>query len=239
MKKFKAFTDEPKDIFIDGLKAHLEGVTAITSSEDGEDGDDDRDLGGKTISRHVTRGTGMSKPRASRKTSMIENLEKRVFRLEESIKDIVDFVKEKRLRRAEKEKCAGAKSAFSGKGVCDDNGIKKALLEVAALEQASINADEVMIPEVAAVVEKENLDEEKNKADGSTGMEKEDDDERRQDEDDKSEKSGCEEENNEGNEEKVEEKNAEEVEKEEGEEHKKKEKIMHQKKRHRGERKRK
>ncbi|XP_047257647.1 uncharacterized protein LOC124889710 [Capsicum annuum] len=45
--------------------------------------------------------------------------------------------------------------------VHDDSSIKEALLEVAALEQGSINADEVMIPEVAAVVEKENLDEEK------------------------------------------------------------------------------
>ncbi|KAF3635843.1 hypothetical protein FXO38_24439 [Capsicum annuum] len=41
MKKFKAFTDEQKDTFIDGLKAHLEGVTFITSSEGGKDGDDD------------------------------------------------------------------------------------------------------------------------------------------------------------------------------------------------------
>ncbi|KAM3325088.1 hypothetical protein P3S67_000212 [Capsicum chacoense] len=97
---------------------------------------------------------------------MIENLEECVFRLEESIKDIVDFVKEERLRRAEKER---QKKRYEAEGVQvqsrhsaamdgrNDNGIKEALLEIAALEHTSINADEVMIPEVAAVVEKENL----------------------------------------------------------------------------------
>ncbi|KAM3381822.1 hypothetical protein P3S68_007395 [Capsicum galapagoense] len=104
MKKFKAFIDEPNDAFIDGLKACLEGVTIITSSEDDEDGDDDRDLGENVVSKHVTRGVGTSKLRASKKTPMIENLEERVFRLEESIKDIADFVKEERLRRVEKER---------------------------------------------------------------------------------------------------------------------------------------
>ncbi|KAM3374921.1 hypothetical protein P3S68_013635 [Capsicum galapagoense] len=168
MKKFKAFTDEPNDAFIDGLKACLEGVTVITSSEDGEDGDDDRNLGGNIVSKHVTRGVGTSKPRLSGKTPMIENLKERVFRLEESIKDIADFVKEERMMRAEKER---QKKRDEAEGVQvqsrhltvraghDDSGIKEALLEVAALEHASINADEVMIPEVATVVEKENLDE--------------------------------------------------------------------------------
>ncbi|KAM3246558.1 hypothetical protein P3L10_008325 [Capsicum annuum] len=95
------------------------------------------------------------------------------------------------------------------RAVRDDSGIKEVHLEVAALEQTSINADEMMIPEVVAVVEKENLDEddedkeegknkeavceEENKADGSAGVEKEDHDEDRQDEDHKNEKSGCEE----------------------------------------------
>ncbi|KAM3218920.1 spore wall protein 2-like [Capsicum annuum] len=169
---------------------------------------------------------------------MIENLEEHVFRLEDSIKDIADFVKEERLRRAEKER---QKKRDEAEGVqvqsrhstaragCDDSGIKEALLEVAALEHSSINADEVMISEVAAVVEKENLDEgdeekeeeknekvvceEENKADGSAGVKKEDHDEGGQDEDDKNEKNGCEEENNEGDGEKTEEKNAQEVEK--------------------------
>ncbi|KAF3675149.1 hypothetical protein FXO38_02694 [Capsicum annuum] len=186
MKKFKAFTDEPKDAFIDGLKAHLEGMTVITSSEDGEDGDDDRDLSRNAVSRYVTRGVEMSKPRVSRKTPMIENLEERVFRMEESIKDITNFVKEKRLRRAKKEKQ------------------KKRDEAEATLEQASINADEVMILEVASVVGKKNLNEgdeekeeeknkdvvceEENKVDGSTGVEKEDHDEGRQNEHDKNEK---------------------------------------------------
>ncbi|KAF3624960.1 hypothetical protein FXO37_31109 [Capsicum annuum] len=71
MKKFKAFTDKLKDAFIDNLKAHLEGVTAITLSEDGKDGYNDRDLGGNIISRHVTQGAGTSKPIASENTSMI------------------------------------------------------------------------------------------------------------------------------------------------------------------------
>ncbi|XP_016560178.2 glutamic acid-rich protein [Capsicum annuum] len=248
MKKFKAFTDEPKDAFINGLKTHLEGVTIITSSEDGKDGDDDRNLGGNVVSRHVTRGVGTSKSTALGKTPMIKNLKERMFRLEESIKDIADFVKEERLRRAEKEKQKKRDEAegvqvqswhSAVRVVRDNNSIKEALLEVAAFEQAYINFDEVMIPEIAAVVEKENLDEgdeekkegkneeavceEKNKADGSAGVQKEDHDEGRQDEDDKNEKSGSEEESNEEDGEKVEEKNAEEVEKEEGEEEHKEE----------------
>ncbi|KAF3679652.1 hypothetical protein FXO37_03744 [Capsicum annuum] len=206
MKKFKAFTDETNDAFIDGLKAFLEGVTVITTSEDGEDGDDDWELSGNAVSKYVTRGVGTSKSRASKKTPMIENMEVRVFRLEESIKDIADFVKEERLRRAEKER---KKKRDEAEGVQvqsrhsvardgrNDNGIKEALLEVASLEHASINADEVMIPKVAAVVEKENLDEgneekekekneevvceEKNKANGSAGVEKKDYDEGGQD----------------------------------------------------------
>ncbi|KAF3619084.1 hypothetical protein FXO38_33078 [Capsicum annuum] len=167
MKKFKAFIDEPNYAFIDGLKACLEGVTVITSSEDGEDGDDDRDFGGNSVLKHVTRSAGTSVQVQSRHS----------------------------------EERAGR----------DDSGIKEALLEVAALEHAFINAGDMMIPEVAAVVEKENLDE---GDDGSAGVEKEDHDEGRQDEDDKNEKNGCEEENNEGDGEKTEEKNAQEVEKE-------------------------
>ncbi|KAM3356210.1 hypothetical protein P3S68_022924 [Capsicum galapagoense] len=246
MKKFKAFTDEPNDAFIDGLKACLEGVTVITSSEDGEDEDNDWDFGENVVSKHVTRGSRTSKLRASGKTLTIKNLEERVFRLEELIKDIVDFVKEERLRKAEKKR---QKKRDEAEGVQvqsrysvvrvgrDDNGIKEALLEVVALEHASINADEVMIPEVAAVVEKENLDEgdeekeeeeneevvceEENKTDGSAGMEKEDHDEGGQDEDDKNEKNGCEEENNEGYGEKTKEKNVQEVEKEQHKEEEK------------------
>ncbi|XP_016576356.1 uncharacterized protein LOC107873954 [Capsicum annuum] len=230
MKKFKAFTDEPNDTFIDGLKACLEGVTVITSSEDGEDGDDDQNLGENIVSKHVTRGAGTSKPRLSGKTPMIENLEERVFRLEESIKDIADFIKEERMMRAEKER---QKKRDEAEGVqvqsrhlavragCDDSGIKEALLEVAALEHTSINADEVMIPEVATVVEKENMDEEENKADGSSGVEKEDHDEGGQDEDNKNEKNDYEEENNEGYGEETEEKNAQEVEKEQHKEEEK------------------
>ncbi|KAF3656774.1 hypothetical protein FXO38_13985 [Capsicum annuum] len=153
MKKFKALTDKPNDAFIDGLKACLEGVTVITSSEDGEDGDEDRDLGGNSVSKHVTRGVQVQSRHSATRAG------------------------------------------------CNDSGIKEALLEVAALEYAFINADEVMIPEVAAVIEKENLNEgdeekeeekneevvceEENKADGSAGVEKEDHDEGRQDEDDK------------------------------------------------------
>ncbi|KAF3625699.1 hypothetical protein FXO38_29636 [Capsicum annuum] len=92
------------DPYLNGwsTKACLEGMTAITSSEDGEDGDDDRNLGENAVSKHVTQGAGTSKSRASGKTPMIENLKERVFRLEESIKNIADFVKEKKLRRAEK-----------------------------------------------------------------------------------------------------------------------------------------
>ncbi|KAF3632022.1 hypothetical protein FXO38_26333 [Capsicum annuum] len=245
-KKFKAFIDEPNDVFIDGLKACLEGMTVITLSEDGEDGDDDRDFGENAISKHVTQGAGTSKPRESRKTSMIKNLKERVFRLEESINDIADFVKEERLKRAEKER---QKKRDEAEGVqvqsrhsatragCDDSSIKEALLEVASLEHASINTDKVMIPEVVAVVDKENLDEadeEKEeekmkklfmkkktklmdqlvwrrrimkKADRMTMI--------------KIKKSGCEEENNERDGQKTEEKNAQEVEKEQHKEERK------------------
>ncbi|KAF3617341.1 hypothetical protein FXO37_34680 [Capsicum annuum] len=207
-------------------------------------GDDDWDLGRNFVSRHVTRGVRTSKPRASGKTPMIENLKERLFRMEHSIKDIIDFVKEERMRRAEKEKQKKRDEAEAARAFRDDSSIKEALLEVAALEQASINADEVMIPEVVGVVEKKNLneekekkkmkkmfmkkktklmDEEENKADGSAGVENEDLDEGRQDEDDKNEKNSCEKKNNEGDGEKIEEKNAQEVEKEEGEEEHKEE----------------
>ncbi|KAM3232389.1 hypothetical protein P3L10_017748 [Capsicum annuum] len=170
---------------------------------------------------------------------MIESLEERMFRLEESIKDIADFVKKGRLRRVEKERQKKRDAAegvqvqsrhSAARASHNDSSIKEALLEVTALEHTFINADEVMIPEVVTIVENKNLDEgdeekeeeknkeavceEENKADGSAGVEKEDHDEGGQDEDDKNEKSGCEEENNEGDVEKTEEKNAQEVEKE-------------------------
>ncbi|KAF3630960.1 hypothetical protein FXO38_26861 [Capsicum annuum] len=205
--------DKPKDIFIDGLKAYLEGVTVITLSEDGEDGDDDQNFGGNIVSRHVTQGEGTSKSRASIKTPIIENLEERVFRLEKSIKDIIYFVKEERLRIAKKRS-------------------KRREMKMKDL----INADKMMIPEVAVVLEKENLDkgegekeeeknkefvgEEKNRVNESAGVEKEDHDEGKQDEKDKNKKSVCVKENNEGDKEKAKEKNGGEVEKEGGEEHK-------------------
>ncbi|KAF3668636.1 hypothetical protein FXO37_09424 [Capsicum annuum] len=180
----------------------------------------DRNLGENIVSRNVTRGASTSKLRASRKTPMIENLEEHMFRLEDSIKDIVDFVKEDRLRRAEKKKHQKKdedkvqSQHSSARAVRDDNDIKKVLLEEASLEQALINADEVIIPDVVAVVEKKNS----NKG---AGVEKENHDENRQDEENKNEKSICEEENNEGDGQKIEEKNAVgEVEKEEEEKHK-------------------
>ncbi|KAM3238647.1 hypothetical protein P3L10_013680 [Capsicum annuum] len=104
MKKFIAFIDEANDPFIDGLKIHLDGVTVISSSKDGEDGHNDQNLDRNSVSRHVTHGARTSKLRTTEKTSIIKNLEERVFMLEEAIKDIVDFVKQERLRRAEKEK---------------------------------------------------------------------------------------------------------------------------------------
>ncbi|KAF3663932.1 hypothetical protein FXO37_11737 [Capsicum annuum] len=87
---------------------------------------------------------------------MIGNLEERMFRLEETMKDIVDFMKEERLRRAEKEK-QKKKEEDEVKVVPYDDGIKEVLLDTTTLEQVSINTGEVMIPDDVAIVEKENL----------------------------------------------------------------------------------
>ncbi|KAM3264307.1 surface protein like [Capsicum annuum] len=160
MKNFKAFTDEPKNTFIDGLKAYMEKV--------------------------------------------------RLRRAE----------KEKQKKRDKDEGVQVQSQHSAARVVSDDSVIKEELLEATALKQVSIKDDEVMIPKVAAVVERENLDEEENRANGSAGVEKEDYDEGKKDEKDKNEKSICVEENNEGDGEKAKEKNAGEVEKEEGEKHK-------------------
>ncbi|KAF3674231.1 hypothetical protein FXO37_06488 [Capsicum annuum] len=166
MKKFKAFTNEPNDAFIDGLKAHLEGVTVIISSEDGKDGDDDRNLGRNAISGHVTQGAGTSKPRATGKTLMIENFEEHVIRLEESIKDIVDFMKDERLRRAEKE-----------------NQKKRNEIEAVAekknLDEGDEDKEEEKNEEAVCEKNEEAVCEEENKADGSASVEKENHDEGR------------------------------------------------------------
>ncbi|KAF3659933.1 hypothetical protein FXO38_02988 [Capsicum annuum] len=190
MKKFKAFTDEPKDTFIDSLKAHLKCVTIITSLDDGEDGEDEWDLGGNVVSRYVTRGAGTSKPREPGKTPMIENLEECVFRLEELIKDIVDFMKE--------ERC---KVSIHWRGL----SAMTMTLKKRSLRQHLWNRPQSMLI--------------RNKDDESAGVEKENHDEGRHVEEDKNEKNVCEEKNNEGDEEKGEEKNAAgEVEKDEEEE---------------------
>ncbi|KAM3199890.1 hypothetical protein P3L10_032250 [Capsicum annuum] len=113
MKMFKAFTDEAINPFIDGLKTHLNGVTVITSSENGEKGYDDQNLGKNLVSRYVTHGAWTSKLRATKNRSMIENLKDRVFRLEEAIKDIIDFVKQaEKEKQKKKEDDEGPKSAF-------------------------------------------------------------------------------------------------------------------------------
>ncbi|KAF3645265.1 hypothetical protein FXO38_19723 [Capsicum annuum] len=132
-------------------------VSVITSSEDNEDGYHDRALGGNPLSTHVTHGAGTSKLTATKKIAMIENLKEHVFRLEETMKDIVDFMKQERLRRAEKEK-QNMKKEDTVRTICNDNDNKEVLLEVEALKKASINADEVIIPDELTIVEKENLD---------------------------------------------------------------------------------
>lgn len=104
MKKFKAFTDEANDPFINGLKTHRHGVTFITSLGDGEDGYDNQDLGENPVSRHVTHSVGTRKLREVKKRSIIDNLKKRMVRLEKEMNDVINFVKKERLRRAEKKK---------------------------------------------------------------------------------------------------------------------------------------
>lgn len=103
MVKFKAFTSEVNDPFIIGLKDHLHGVIVITSLVNDEEGYDDQYLGEKSMSRHIIYYAGTSRWRASGKRSMIEILKERVFRLEEVMNDMIDFVKEEGLKRTKKK----------------------------------------------------------------------------------------------------------------------------------------
>ncbi|KAF3620524.1 hypothetical protein FXO37_33226 [Capsicum annuum] len=139
MKKFKAFMDEPNDTFIDGLKVYLEGVAIITSSEDGEDGYDDWIWVKMLFQGMSLMVRGQAKE--SRKGEVEEEEEKKKYKKKEKDEGNISSVQSQH---------------SSVRIVCDDVGIKEVPLEVVALEQASINVDEVMIPEDTVVVEKEN-----------------------------------------------------------------------------------
>ncbi|KAM3264429.1 hypothetical protein P3L10_001423 [Capsicum annuum] len=68
---------------------------------------------------------------------MIENLEEHVIRLEESIKDVVDFVKDERLRRTEKEN-QKKRNEIEGVEVQSQNSARGLFAVTTALKKLSL-----------------------------------------------------------------------------------------------------
>ncbi|KAM3219661.1 hypothetical protein P3L10_024192 [Capsicum annuum] len=105
MKNFMPYTNEVKDTSIDALKAQLKGVTILTSST--EVTNEDEDLGGHYYVPSPPRAcdhAGSSGLKPSPDASNDDDLLERAALLEKSLLDITSFVRNKRLRRIEKNK---------------------------------------------------------------------------------------------------------------------------------------
>ncbi|KAF3616548.1 hypothetical protein FXO37_35047 [Capsicum annuum] len=105
MNAFKPYTNEVKDVSIDALRAHLKGMTVLTSSAKVVNNDEDLD------SHHYVPSTpracdhaGSSGLKTSSNASNNDDLRKRVALIEKSLLDIASFVRHERLRRIEKNK---------------------------------------------------------------------------------------------------------------------------------------
>ncbi|KAM3269077.1 hypothetical protein P3S67_031041 [Capsicum chacoense] len=97
---FKPYTDEVKNNVLDSLKKDLEGVTVLISNEDN---DDDGDLGGNPIEVCIGDDDSPSTSNDAAGTSTPGDLHKRVVVLEKSVLDIAAYIREKRVKKKEKD----------------------------------------------------------------------------------------------------------------------------------------
>ncbi|KAM3234293.1 hypothetical protein P3L10_019653 [Capsicum annuum] len=112
MKTFKPYTKKVKDTSIDALKAQLKGVTVLTSSTEATD--EDEDLDGHHYVPSPPRACDhavLSGLKTSPHASNDDDLRECVALLEKSLLDIASFVRDKRLRRIEKNKKKQQKEA--------------------------------------------------------------------------------------------------------------------------------
>ncbi|KAF3622297.1 hypothetical protein FXO38_31364 [Capsicum annuum] len=99
MVMFKSYTDEVKNNVLDGLNKDLQGVNILTSNEDS---DDDGDLDSNSIGVRVSDDVSPSTSKDVEGTSVDGDLHKCVAMLKEVVLDIAAYIKEKRLKKKEK-----------------------------------------------------------------------------------------------------------------------------------------
>ncbi|KAM3291378.1 hypothetical protein P3S67_019667 [Capsicum chacoense] len=100
MITFESYTDEVKNNVLNGLKKELEGVTVFTSKEDS---DDDGDLSGNLIGVCISDDDSPNTSKDAAGTSSLGDFYKRVAALEEAVLDIVAYIREKRMKKKEKD----------------------------------------------------------------------------------------------------------------------------------------
>ncbi|XP_047258924.1 101 kDa malaria antigen-like [Capsicum annuum] len=100
MITFKPYTDEVKNNVLDRLKKELERATVLISNKDSND---DGDLGGNLVEIRVGDDNSPSTSKDAVGTSSPRNLHKRVAVLEEALLDIIAYIREKRLKKKEKD----------------------------------------------------------------------------------------------------------------------------------------
>ncbi|KAF3660643.1 Succinyl-CoA ligase [ADP-forming] subunit alpha-1, mitochondrial [Capsicum annuum] len=150
MITFEPYTDEVKNNIVDGLKKELEGVTVLTSNEDT---DDDGDLGGNLVGVRVGDDDSPSTSKDAAGTSSPGDLHKRVAALEEAVLDIVAYIKEKRIKKKKNYERQHKRGEVRKEGVEE-----KETAEAAADAHAEKEGEEGENEEVAAIVEKKEVD---------------------------------------------------------------------------------
>uniref|UniRef100_M1AR34 Uncharacterized protein n=1 Tax=Solanum tuberosum TaxID=4113 RepID=M1AR34_SOLTU len=95
METLKSYTDEVKDTIIDALKANLKGVTDLTSVVENEE---DEILGENNSNQPCENSV------SSGQENKDDNLCERVASLELSMMEVVAFIRDEKLRRAQKNK---------------------------------------------------------------------------------------------------------------------------------------
>uniref|UniRef100_M1DRW1 Uncharacterized protein n=1 Tax=Solanum tuberosum TaxID=4113 RepID=M1DRW1_SOLTU len=144
MTTLKPYTDEVKDTIIDALKANLKGETVLTSAiENQED-----EILGENNSNHPCENSV-----SSGQKNKNDNLCERVASLELSMMEVVAFIRDEKLRRAQKNKKNEAtvdKNEDYTSSTVDEDGVEVEVDVVEILPLAIVDEDLIAVDEYFA-----------------------------------------------------------------------------------------
>uniref|UniRef100_M1AJ90 Uncharacterized protein n=1 Tax=Solanum tuberosum TaxID=4113 RepID=M1AJ90_SOLTU len=141
MATLKSYTDEVKDTIVDALNANLKGVTVLTSAVENEE---DEILGENNSNQPCENSV------LSGQKNKDDNLCERVASLEQSMMEIVAFIRDEKLRIAQKNKNNKVDEDYTTPKV-DKDGVAvdvDEILSLAIVDEDLVAVDEYFTEEV-------------------------------------------------------------------------------------------